>query len=242
MLVVLAILFGTVGRVGLIRGTMKAEQGAQRLTFGELWSDGLAYFWRVFGLNLMIGLIIFIAVFGLLILGIVLTIGTLGIFLFCLIPLLCLVVPVMWAVSVVIEQANVALVVENLGIMDALNRGWQVVRENIGSMIVISLILLVGVSLIGGAIVGLPLLLVVAPAMAGYATGTSEAILNGWIISGIFFLIYLPVLLVLSGIIRAYISSTWTLTFLRLTASPTPPLVEVSSTSGEAIPPEEPTA
>src|SRR5512136_1813143 len=55
ILVVLAILLGTVGRVGLIRGTLKAEQGASKLTFGELWREGLKYFWRVFGLNLLIG-------------------------------------------------------------------------------------------------------------------------------------------------------------------------------------------
>ncbi len=63
-LTVIAILLGTVGRVGLIRGTVKAEQGAERLTFGELWREGLTYFWRVFGLNLMIGILILLAAGG----------------------------------------------------------------------------------------------------------------------------------------------------------------------------------
>lgn len=225
-LIVISILLGTVGRVGLIRGTMKAEQGAERLTFGELWREGLAYFWRVFGLNLLIGLIIFLAILAILIVGVVLTVGTLGLFILCLLPIICLVIPVMWAVSIVIEQANVALVVENLGITDAIKRGWQVVWGNLGTMIVMGLILVLGVSLIGGAIIGLPLLLVAAPAVAGYATGGAQAIWNGWIVSGVLFLIYLPFLLVLSGILKAYISSAWTLTFLRLTNKPSPPLIE----------------
>ncbi|MFZ0533262.1 MAG: hypothetical protein WAM09_08785 [Anaerolineales bacterium] len=228
-LIVLAILLGTVGRVGLIRGTMKAEQGAERLTFGELWRDGLTYFWRVFGLNLIIGLIIFAVILALFIVGAILTGLTLGLFLVCLIPLICLIIPVMWAVSVVIEQANVALVVENLSITEGIKRGWQVVWANLGTMIVMSLILILGVGLIGGAIIGLPLLVVAAPLVVGVTTGTAEAIRNGLLVSGVFFIIYLPVLLVLSGILRAYTSSAWTLTFLRLTQKPSQQQLEAPS-------------
>jgi hypothetical protein len=220
VLVVLAILLGTVGRVGLIRGTVKAEQGSERLTFGELWRDGLTYFWRVFGLNLLIGLIVLFALIAIAILGIILSIGTLGIFLICLIPLLCLLIPVMWLVSIIIEQANIALVVENLGIVDAIKRGWQVFIDHIGSMIVMGLILILGVVVIGGAIIGLPLLAIAAPAALGVATGVTENIRNGIILSVLLFLVYLPVLLVLSGILRAYVSSAWTLTYLRLTNKP----------------------
>jgi hypothetical protein len=236
-LVVLAILLGTVGRVGLIRGTVKAEQGAEHLTFGELWRDGLSYFWRVFGLNLLIGLIIFVVVLAIFIPGVILSVITAGIFALCLIPLVCLIVPVGWAVTVVVEQANIALVVENLGIMDAIKRGWQVVRENIGSMIVMSLILGLGVGLIGGAIIGLPILLVIAPMIAGYATGTANAIQTGWIVTGVFFLIYLPFLLLFSGILRSYTSSAWTLTYIRLTNKPSTPLIETSGVPGDIIPP-----
>jgi hypothetical protein len=49
--VVLALFLGTIGRVGLIRGTYQAEQGAARLVFGELFSESMPYFWRVFGLS-----------------------------------------------------------------------------------------------------------------------------------------------------------------------------------------------
>jgi len=229
-LVVLAILLGTVGRVGLIRGTMKAEQGAERLTFGELWRDGLTYFWRVFGLNLLIGVTVFLIILALGIIAVVLTIGTLGLFILCLLPIICLLVPVMWAVSVIIEQANVALVVENLSITEAIKRGWKVVWENIGTMIVMSLILILGVGIIGGIIIGLPLLIVAAPAVVGVTTGTTEAIRNGLIVSGLLFIVYLPFLLVLSGILRAYTSSAWTLTYLRVTNKPSALQLEAPGT------------
>jgi hypothetical protein len=239
-LIVLAILLGTVGRVGLIRGTMKAEQGADRLTFGELWHDGLTFFWRVFGLNLIIGLIIFAVILALFIVGVILTGLTLGLFLICLIPLICLIIPVMWAVSVVIEQANVALVVENLSITEGIKRGWQVVWANLGTMIVMSLILILGVGLIGGAIIGLPILVVAAPLVVGVTTGTAEAIRNGLLVSGLFFIIYLPVLLLLSGILRAYTSSAWTLTFLRITQKPSQQQLEAPSIpENSETPPEQ---
>lgn len=225
--IILAILLGTIGRVGLIRGTMKAEQDAERLTFGELWRDGLVYFWRVFGLNLLIGVFIFLVILALFIPGIVLTGLTFGLFALCLIPMTCLLIPVMWAVYVVIEQANIALVVENLSIMKAISRGWEVVRHNIGTMIVMSLILMLGVGLIGGAVIGLPLLIVGAPAFAGFVSGTADAIRNGMLVSGVLFFMYLPILLLLSGIIRAYTTSAWTLTYIRLTTTPALEMSEV---------------
>jgi hypothetical protein len=236
-LIVLAILLGTVGRVGLIRGTVKAEEGVQRLTFGELWRDGLKYFWRVFGLNLLIGVIIFFAVTAVVIIMIIPTVFTLGL---CLIPLMCLFIPVMWAVNVVIEQANIALVVENLGITEAISHGWQVVKNNIGNMIVMSFILFLGVSLIGGIIIGLPLLIVAAPAFVGIAAGTTEALRNGMIVSVFLFLVYLPILLLLSGILRSYTSSAWTLTYLRLTTKPSQSLIDASSVPADlGTPPEQ---
>ena len=245
VLIVLAILLGTVGRVGLIRGVVKAEEGAQRLTFGELWRESLPYFWRVFGLNLLVGVIMIVTFLVLLFPGILLTAATMGMFVLCLIPLICLLLPIMWAVMVVVEQANIALVVENLGIVDAIKRGWQVVRENVGSMIVMWLILVLGVGLVGGMIIGLPLIVVAAPLVVGYASGTYDAIRSGWITFGVLLLIYLPILLVLSGILKSYVASAWTLTFLRLTAKPSQllpiePLITPPPEPDEAQTPTEP--
>lgn len=228
-LIVLAVLLGTLGRVGLIRGTIKAEQGAERLTFGELWREGLTYFWRVFGLNLLIGVIIFVVVLAVFLPAAILTGITSGLFLLCVLPLVCVFILALWAVTVIVEQANIALVVENLGIIEAIKHGWRVVWDNLGNMIVMSLILTLGVGIIGGFIIALPLLIVAAPLIAGYAAGTSVAIRNGWIGSGILFIIYLPFLLLFSGVLRAYTGSAWTLTYMRLTHKPSQEQIEPST-------------
>ena len=220
LLVVLGIFLGNMGRIGLIRGARQVEEGATSLLFGELFSGGLPYFWRVFGLNLIVGLALALA--GILVAVFVLlsTVFTLGLALICLIPALCLLVPVGWLINVFVEQANIAIVVEDLGIMDGLRRGWEVFKANIGMLIVMGLILLLGVGLIGGFIIGLPVVLFIGPAVAGAIAGTQQALRGGVAITVLCLVAYIPVAIVLNGILQSYIRSAWTLTYLRLTSHP----------------------
>jgi hypothetical protein len=217
VLVVLAIFLGTIGRIGLIRGTQQADKGVEKLAFGELFRGSIPYFWRVFLLNLIIGLALGLAFIVVILMVVFGGIFTLGIGLICLLPLLCLMIPVAWVVGVIIEQSNVAIVVENLGIMDGLKRGWEVVKANAGTMIVMWLVLVVGVTLIGGLIIGLPLMLSLGPLMAAIFLTGERAMWGGLAVAGICFVAWLPFLIVLSGILRSYVGSAWTLTFLRLT-------------------------
>jgi hypothetical protein len=219
-LVVLVIFLSTIGRVGMIRGTVQADRGADRLAFGELFSGSLPYFWRVFGLNLIVGLAFALAV---IIVVVPLAISIIG--LVCLIPLICLLVPIGWFVSVLTEQANIAIVTENLSLMDGLKRGYEVLRANLGPMIVMWLILVLGVSLVGGLIIGIPIALIVGPAVIGAFSGNETALGGGLLVSGLCLVAYLPVMIVANGILQSFIRSAWTLTYLRLTGKR--PAVEV---------------
>lgn len=229
LLVILAIFLGTIGRIGLIRGTQQVEQGADRLAFGELFRDSLPFFWRVFGLNLLYGIAAFIVFLILLVPFILFAIATLGVGLLCILPLICILIPLAWLAQVVITQASIAMVVEDVGIWAGLQRGWDVFRANFGTMIVMALILLLGVGLIGGIIITLPLVLLVVPAIIGVAAGTEQALRGGLLTAALCFVAYLPVLLVLGGILRAYIDSAWTLTYMRLTGMPVAPSLEPAS-------------
>ncbi len=220
LLVVLSIFLGTIGRIGLIRGTQQAESGSLKLVFGELFSGSLPYFWRVFLLGLLIGVAIFLAVAALLALGLVGSVMTLGVGFLCFIPLLCLLIPVLWFISVIVEQANVAIVLENLGVRDGLRRGWEVVRANLGVMILMALILLLGVGGIGGLIIALPMIGVVIPAIIGAVSNSQRTMMGGLAVAAICFVAYLPVLIVLTGILRTYIGTAWALTYMRLTRLP----------------------
>jgi hypothetical protein len=237
VLVIVAIFLSTIGKIALIKGTLKAEAGAERMGFVELFNESTPYFWRVFGLSLLFFAISFVVItFGILI-AVMGAIATFGIAMFCLIPLCCLMIPVFWAVWVILEQAYIAIVVEDRGVIDGLTRGWEVAKTRWEPMLVMAVILIFGGAIIG-FIISIPLFIILFPLffMLGVSGGSNMAPLA---IGGICFLIYLPVLILASGIIKAYVQSAWTLTFLRVTGSgsasePVPAVPEAS------LPPLEP--
>lgn len=236
----------TVGRVGIVRGVLQAEGGKEKISFGELLSNVKPFFWRVLGLNLLIG----VGMFALVILGVFalafITIITLGIGLLLLLPLLLLFVPLGWAIIVLQEQANVALIVEDISITEALKHSWQVVVSKPANYLVMGLILILGVGLLGLLIGGLPMLLVLIPMLIGMIINEQAAINTGLIFSGVCFAVYLPFLLVLVGIMRSYIITSWTLSYLRWSGkTPSKPAVMPPAEPADIRPDEsvtEPTA
>ncbi len=232
----IGILLKTIGQIGLVQGVIQADEGAQGLSFGPLFSSSFRFFWRVFLLDLVVGLalaaIIIVFVIGAVVAGLTLK----AFALLCLVPLACILIPVMavlaWLVNIVLEQSVIAIISENAGILDGLRLGWRVVRRNIGTFIVMGLILLFGGG-IASLIIGIPMALIVVPPVLGVLSGVRSATLIGIGIAVVLFIIYLPILLAATGILRSYIAAAWTLTFRRLTGLAGTPSVEV-------IPPVEP--
>jgi hypothetical protein len=204
---------GMMGRIGIIQGVHKVERGAESLAFGELWSESMPYFWRFFGLNFLIGLAFTVLLLPLILLGVL----TGGIGFACVLPLICLLIPIGWAVSLILEQAQVAIVVENLSMVDGFKRGWEICKPNVGGVIVMALILGVA-SFIIGIVIALPIILAVVPLLISMPTleEASSIPVNVWI-TLVCCALYFPVLLILSGILTAYTKTAWTLTYLQLT-------------------------
>ena len=200
---------GMIGRVGMIKGTVLAENGAERIAFGEVWSDSLPYFWRIFGLNFLVGLAIIVLIIPFVLLGVV----TAGVGLVCLIPILCLLVPVGWALSIIIEQAQAAIVLEDLSIVGGFKRGWQIVKSNPGPVVVMSLILGIGGAVAGG-VIAIPLIIAFIPIIVGF--GSLRETFAPLYIALACCLAYAPVLIILNGIMTAFIQSAWALTFMKL--------------------------
>jgi len=232
---ILVIFLSTIGKIGLIKGTYQVEQGEEKLIFGELFSNSGRFFWRVFLLNLIVGLVVFVLVIMIILAYAFAAIATLGILGICLLPFICLLVPLGWLLNLVIQQAIVAIVVEDLGIGAGFQRGWEVFTKNIGTYLVMGLILFL-ISLVAGAILGLPALFILGPIAVGVLSGT-QVIINSALIFGLVCcVLYLPVLLLGNGILTGFTNSVWTLTFLRLTGrTPEPPPAD------ELAPADEPT-
>ena len=212
LLTLLAILLGTIGKIGLIRGTFQADGGAEKLHFGDLFRGSMPFFWRVFLLSFLVGLAILVLALALGLLGVL----TLGIGLLCIIPLLCVLIPALLVLGMVIQQANVAMVIENLSMMNGVRRGWDVLKKNVGPILLIWLITAV-IGFVVSIVIALPMLVVAVPALIAFATSQGNLPTTALLISGLCFVLYLPVLIVAQGILAAYVESVWTLTFLRLT-------------------------
>ena len=65
IILIITTFLSTIGRIGLIRGAAQAEGGAENLVFGQLFSESMPYFWRSFGLGLLVGLPILVVVMAL---------------------------------------------------------------------------------------------------------------------------------------------------------------------------------
>ncbi|KAF0107571.1 MAG: hypothetical protein FD146_1605 [Anaerolineaceae bacterium] len=203
------VFLGYVGSIGLIRGGYQAERGAKQLKFGELFKGSLPYFWRVFGMNFLVIFILLV----LLIVPMICMIGAANL----LYPLFCV-----WAfvfivlalgVGMVLTFATPAIVIENLGISKGWKRGWDLVLDNFGAILVMTLIMF-AIGLGVGIVLIAPIVVALYPAVMAIQAGSTD--LSQFNTAGIIVLIYLPVYLLVNGILTAYSWSVWTLTFLRL--------------------------
>jgi hypothetical protein len=230
LIFLVSIFLSQIGRIGLIKGTAEADEGAEKISFRALWKSSLQYFWRFFWLSILVGLPFFIIIL-ILAVGFLLAFvpaiqgansgaavaGMLGI-----LSLVCLVGCVFFlfaiVVGFVVRQAENAIVLENQTILGSLQRGWEVFKKNIGPILIIWLIT-VGISLAGRLVISLPILVILIPVfLAFFSTGSSGTISYvPLIIAGLIFLGYLPIAIVAGGILMTYVESVWTLTFLRLT-------------------------
>lgn len=215
VLALVAIFLSTIGKIALIKGTLQAEEGAERIGLVELFKLSTPYFWRVLGLSVLLFLIFFVAVMaGLLVFAGVAAV-TFGLALICLVPLVCLMIPILWAVSVILEQVYIAIVVEDRGIADGFSRGWEVARNHWEQMLVMGIILILG-AMILGLILAVPMFMILVPLFFSLGLIRNSNMIP-LAVGGICFLVYLPVLILAGGIIKAYVQSAWTLTFLRVT-------------------------
>jgi hypothetical protein len=231
---------GIMGRTGLIKGIVEADAGAERLTFGEIWTESLPYFWRMFGLALLVGLPVFLLLVILLVGAgfagysaytgnmaengiLILLAGIFGVFVLagCILSL------IMAVVGMIVEQVRNAIVLEDLGLLAAFSRGWEVFRANWFSVLVMALILWV-LGIVVGLIVAIPIIIAVVPVAIGIGLTASTGNYLVPILIGIGCLIVLlPVSLLLNGIQETYFQSVWTLTYRSLTTPALPPAPQV---------------
>jgi len=211
-----------IGRGGLIGGVRLADDNG-RVTFGEAWRVGLRNFWRVFLIGLIVGVVVIGLVLILLVPGIFFSITIIG--LLCGLPLIFAFVVAAIVLGIVAYFAQIAAVVEDLSVTAALGRAWEVIRANLGDIIILGIVLIVAQAVIG-VVIALPVIVTLIPivfAVIGFINESQNMAVGGLIVAGLCFVAYLPVLIVLGGVLETWITSAWTLAyrqFIRPLAAP----------------------
>lgn len=146
--IVVSMLISIVQLIGMIRGIYLASAQPESLTLGEIVREVPARIGRVvlFYLVTFVGGLLLGGIFT----GLILLSGsgegqqTFSMVFLCL---LCVIIPAAFLLGLVYYQAMIALVVDDLGIFESFKKGWDVVRNNLGTYIVLMLVV-IGISIV----------------------------------------------------------------------------------------------
>ena len=148
--------------------------------------------------------------------GIMLVLACIGI------PFFCLLIPIFWFLGLWSEISIVAVVNEERGVFDGLRRGWQLITHNLGPVILMGILVLIGQLGFGFLIA-----LIIAPIGVGAllaGANFNDGVNLAWGVLIPLILLAVLISLALGSVLHSYIGTIWTLTFRRLAAKETPPL------------------
>jgi len=197
-------------------GVLQVDGGTEKLGTGKLFEDSKPYWWRVLGVLLLIGIgisFIFMVIFGCMtMIGTV----TVGLGFICMMPLFLVIYPIMMVLYGFIEISQAAVVVDDIGVTDAIRRGWELVKVNFWRILLISFIVYMGISILSSIIV-LPFM---TPffffpfLMEGGQFEPNPRTMM--LFMGGFSLILFPVMAVIQGITITFLKSTYMIVYLSL--------------------------
>jgi hypothetical protein len=202
------------GAAGLIAGFKQADSG-ETISLGIAFNLGLSYFWRLVGIQLIVLAITLSAVLIIGIVTLAISIPTLGFGALCLLPLFFLLIPLFIAAGVYVNLSQIALITEDLTIRAAFARSWKIIKENIGNVILVALILLVGPWIVG-AIISIPFGFAGLPTLLGLSFFEGDFLIQGLAGTMLCAVAYFPLYLLFSGILNTFTTGTWTLAYRRL--------------------------
>ncbi|HLO16585.1 MAG TPA: hypothetical protein VK206_17260 [Anaerolineales bacterium] len=193
------------------------EENAEKLSAMDLIKRSLPFFWRVLGLMLLYALGTGLVSLMIQAILLFLTIVTLGLAAFCMMPLTLLTYPLLFGSLVWMEQSMNGIVVDNMTITEAARQGWSLVRNNLPSVILMVLVIYFGIGLITGALM-LPMM---APFfIVPFSFMQHQANWPILSISILWMLVFIPLFAFITGFSAIFSKSAWILTYLRLTRSP----------------------
>lgn len=221
-----------IAQAGLV-GAVDGIESGKEMGLGKAFGIGAHYFWRALGINILLGLVMFVLVMVFvvpMIAGVVLIAlqgkeATAAIVssLICLIPAFFLVILFLIIVGAIVGVINMYAmrfaVIKDKRVIESIRSGWRLIKEHKTETMIMFLLLLLTsalygiVMLIPALIVGLPSIFII---IAGAAAKNVALLALGAF--GVMVLVL--VMAVIRGVYEVFHSSAWTLTFRNLQVSP----------------------
>lgn len=222
LLILLFFIFAKIASQGALIGGVESIEENKEINFSKALKAGTKNFWKIFGLNVLLGIITVTCLLLLATPTIALFIHKMpGRGLLMLLLSLAIFIPMAVLISFTSTYALRHIVIKKEGIISSARSGFDLFKNHIGQTFLIWLILFginIVISLISAIIIlilfliiGIPLIIlgIVLYPLAGMASTTIL------IIAGIIILLFMALLI--SSVVNTYNSAVWTLTFRKLT-------------------------
>jgi hypothetical protein len=234
------LVLGEIGQGGLIANVDGIERGGAP-GFRDGWNAGRARMRTLVGMRLLLSLpgiligVIFASIAVLMLAGAagsagrgddamntIMGIGVVG--LVCVFfPMLCVFAIYGIVVGILETFGRRAIVLENLGAIDGLKRGWAVFRGRIGDSIVLAILMAV-VGVVIGFVIAIPLGIFGVGAVVGTVVLSNGIENMPWALIAVGILLFVVLAAVIGSYFTAMNSAVWTLAYREFTAPPpTPP-------------------
>lgn len=231
-------LISVAARGGLVAAVDHLDNG-ETMTLGEAFGAGTRVIWRVIGIYLLIylpvllvsalvGVLLVVGIGGTAALGAfssnpeaLLTGGlgaTIGLMVLCFCLLLCVMIPVLIVLAYVAEFGLRAAIVDDMRVVDSIRQGWRVIRQNLGEVILLAVLMFV-ISLMAGFAIGIVMIpfaaILITPMMLSLGReGTMTSLNVAWLIGGSICLSIFGAALM--SVLQTWVSAVWTLAYKEL--------------------------
>lgn len=232
LLVILGIVFFVlklISRAGIIKTLSKIEKN-EKGNFREGFGEGKKYFWKLFGLNLILGflaagifVILFVPVMFLFYLK-SLALGIIASFLAILIF-----IPLLILVSFLAKYASFYAILSDLGITMSIERGYQLFVDNIFSSIIMALIFIpVSIALSLAVLISIVLigLIFLIPGIIFYLALSYSGV---YAISAIGLFCVLAWIFLLGSVYQTFYQAAWFLFFKEIASVKEDPIAETET-------------
>lgn len=221
---------------GMIRAVVEIEQG-QKMSFGQAFSAGSQYLGKLFGVNMVLKFLPWLAFMGLFVCGffavggsaifsaigsnepnlvaeeLITALGALTFVLFCV---GCFYAIFLLVVRFVYPFAQRGVVLKGLGVMDSIRHGWRVLKKNFAEIFLLGLLFVaigIAVSMVVAMFV-LPIVFIsfMPLGMALFESGTASPAL--FVMGGLGIVAAMVLGSLINSVMIAFRSSTFTLAYL----------------------------